>query len=262
MNSVKDSVSKVIHVDNLTVQYGETIAISNVTFDVLAGDYLGIIGPNGGGKSTLLKAILGLITPSSGYVEVFGQKPLHAGKRIGYVPQSSMLDRHFPITVKEVVLTGFLEKRTRLLYRYSGQMQDQASEYLKIVGLSERENRMVSDLSGGEFQKLLIARALAVEPELMILDEPTASVDANARNQIFELMAQLNQKMTILLVTHDLMAISSEVRSLACINNILVHHGQPEMNDQVVHALYGCPVDLLAHGVPHRVLRDHNHKTE
>ena len=251
----------IIHADNLSVHYGETVAIAHVTFDVRAGDYLGIIGPNGGGKSTLLKAILGLIQPSSGHIELFGQKPGKAGNRIGYVPQSAALDRGFPITVNEVVLTGFLEPRPRLLYRYPAALRDQAATCLDMVGLSGRRGRLVSELSGGEFQKLLIARALAVAPELMILDEPTASVDANARDQIFELLADLNKKMTILLVTHDLLAISSEVRTLACINGKLVHHGLPELNDPVVQAMYGCPVDLLAHGVPHRVLRAHDHSS-
>ena len=128
---------------------------------------------------------------------------------------------------------------------------------LEKVGITDLANRQISELSGGEFQKMLIARALATNPKLLLLDEPTASVDAASRDQIYGLLAELNKNMTIILVTHDLLAVSSQVTRLACLNGQLVYHGEPELTEKVVNNLYGCPVDLIAHGVPHRVLRDH-----
>lgn len=129
---------------------------------------------------------------------------------------------------------------------------------LKLLGIESLAGRQISALSGGEFQRMLIARAIAADPQILLLDEPTASVDANSREKIYELLSELNKKMTILLVTHDLFAISSQVKRLACLNGRLVYHGEPELNEAVVNQLYGCPVELIAHGVPHRVLRDHN----
>ncbi len=246
-----------IHIENLTVNYGQTPAIADVCLDVAEGEYLGIIGPNGGGKSTLLKAILGLVPVASGAVSVFGRHPGDTRGAVGYVPQFADLDKHFPITVEEVALTGRLPRGLSPFFSYSKQDKDIVRRLLQKVGIETLAPRRICDLSGGEFQKMLIARALAVEPKLLLLDEPTASVDAVSREHIFSLLADLNKDMTIVLVTHDLLAISSQVRKLACLNGQLVYHGEPELSENVVNGLYGCPVDLIAHGVPHRVLKTH-----
>lgn len=245
---------KAISVRDLTVYYGNTKALSDVNIDVMEGEYIGIIGPNGGGKSTLLKCILGLTKYEQGTVEIFGGESV----KIGYVPQFSNLDKRFPITLIEVVLTGMLKSKITPFFRYTKQDKENALSLLEKVGLTHLADRQISQLSGGEFQKMLIARALAVKPRLLLLDEPTASVDAKSRQQIYTLLTQLNKEMTIVLVTHDLMAISSEVQKIACLNTHLVYHGEPELNQNVLNQLYGCPVDLLAHGVPHRVLKHHN----
>ncbi|MBS7527972.1 ABC transporter ATP-binding protein [Fusibacter paucivorans] len=244
-------------IENLMVKYSETPVISGVSFNVESGDYLGIIGPNGGGKTTLLKAIIGLIPYASGNITVYGKKPGKLGRLISYVPQMTTLERTFPITVREVVLTGTLDAAFKPFHRYTKSDKEKADELLHTVGIYKLKERMISELSGGEFQKMLIARALAVNPKLMLLDEPTASVDANARDQIFSLLNELNRHMTIILVTHDLSAVSSHVKTLACLNGKLVYHGATELNEAVVNALYGCPIDLIAHGVPHRVLKMH-----
>ncbi len=249
--------SPIVHIENLSVYYGQTPAISDVCLDVEQGEYLGIIGPNGGGKSTLLKAILGLIPLTEGKIELFGNCSGECKKSIGYVPQSAQMDRTFPISVKDAVITGRQTPGLKPFSRYSRNDMNIAAELLEEVGILELGNRRISELSGGEFQKMLIARALAVQPELIILDEPTASVDAMSRLQIFNLLAELSKKMTIIMVTHDLMAVSSQVRKLACLNTRLVYHGEPELGADTVNELYGCPVDLLAHGVPHRVLKEH-----
>ncbi len=246
-----------LNIRNLTVSYGNNVALSNISFSVDDGDFLGIIGPNGGGKSTLLKAILNLVPACSGEVFVYGQKNGSHDVKIGYVPQFALMDKQFPITVIEVVLTGRLPKKPTPFHKYSEQDIYVAEKVLNNVGIPHLAQRKISDLSGGEFQKVLIARALAQKPKILLLDEPTASVDTASRRQIFSLLDKLNSKMTIIFVTHDLLAVSSHVKSLACLNNTLVFHGEPELTDSVVQRLYDCPVDLIAHGVPHRVLGKH-----
>lgn len=248
---------KPICIENLTVQYGETSALTDVSLCVEERDYLGIIGPNGGGKTTLLKAILHLVRPTTGQIYVYGKKTGHEEKVIGYVPQMSAVDKKFPITVQQVVLMGMLPSSISLFHHFKPKDIEKANKFLDLVGIYKLKKRMISELSGGEFQKMLIARAIAVEPKILILDEPTASVDANSRNQIFSLLKKLNENMTIILVTHDLLAISSYVKTLACINGRLVYHGDTELTEEVIESLYECPVDLIAHGVPHRVLRGH-----
>lgn len=176
---------------------------------------------------------------------------------VAYVPQFASLDKAFPITMLEVVLTGSLPKALKPFFRYQAKDRELAMTYLEKVGIDHLANRQIAQLSGGEFQKMLIARALAVKPKLLLLDEPTASVDATSREHIFNLLGELNKEMTVILVTHDLMAISSHVKHLACLNTHLVYHGEPELNEEIVNHLYGCPIDLLAHGVPHRVLKEH-----
>jgi zinc transport system ATP-binding protein len=256
-----DMSDTAVHIENLSVYYGHTRALSDVCLDVAVGEFLGIIGPNGGGKTTLLRAMLGLVS-YCGRVEIFGGPPQKNRPQLGYVPQFAAVDRQFPITVFEVVLTGRLDPGLRPFYRYSKKDKQIAEELLGRVGLADIVGRRISELSGGQFQKMLIARALAREPRLLLLDEPTASVDAVSRQQIFDLLAELNRDMTIILVTHDLFAISSQIKRLACLSGRLVYHGEPELTDSIVQNLYGCPVDLIAHGVPHRVLREHGEESD
>lgn len=240
---------KAVQINNLSVYYGQTPAITNVSLDVEEGEYLGLLGPNGGGKSTLLKAILGLVPIFLGTVQIFGGKPSRNSAHIGYVPQFAAMDRRFPITVLEVVLTGRMKAGISPFFRYSREDRLVALSLLERVGMEGLSGRRISELSGGQFQKMLIARALAVNPSLLLLDEPTASVDAASREQIYSLLEQLNKTMTIILVTHDLLAISSKVHRLACLNGSLVYHGEPVLSDNIVSSLYGCPIDLLAHGL-------------
>lgn len=246
-----------IHIDKLSVYYGQTSAVTGICLDVFEGEYLGIIGPNGSGKSTLLKAILGLVPISSGTVQIYGSNIEKSRTLMGYVSQFVALDKRFPITLLEVVLTGCLKQGLSPFYRYNAKDKERAHELLERVGITSLAKRQISELSGGEFQRMLIARALAVNPRILLLDEPTASVDAVSRDQIYSLLAELNKSMTIVLVTHDLLAISSQIHQLACLNGHLVYHGEPELTESIVNNLYGCPVDLIAHGVPHRVLKEH-----
>lgn len=246
-----------ISIKNLSVNYKHTPALEDVSLDVGDGEFLGVIGPNGGGKSTLLKAILGLVEKKSGNISIYGSEKPKARELIGYVPQFSSVDRGFPISVLETVMTAFQKGTLHPFFRFNGEHRKKAFEKLERVGIADLAGRQISQLSGGEFQRLLIARALAVEPRILLLDEPTASVDPASRARIYELLAELNKSVTILLVTHDVMAVASQVTSLACLNDRLVYHGAPELTDKVVNEMYGCPVELIAHGVPHRVLGNH-----
>lgn len=234
-----------ICIDNLSIYYGRTRALSNIFLNIAEGEYVGIIGPNGGGKSTFLKSILGLIPVSSGKVEIYGNNIKKRKTVIGYVPQFSTLDKSFPITLLEVVMTGRLKTRVFPFYKYTKEDKSVARELIKKVGMEGFENRRISDLSGGEFQRMLIARALAVNPSILFLDEPTASVDAVSRNQIYKLLSELNKSMTIILVTHDLLAISSEVSRLVCINKNLIYDGKPEITEKIVNNLYNCPLSII-----------------
>lgn len=252
-------MEKAIHIENLTVSYEQTIALKNICLDVQKGEYLAIMGPNGGGKSTLLKSILGLIPIDSGKILIFGKSVNKLGTQISYVPQFSAVDRKFPVSALEVVMTSYIRNGLHPFFKYKKEQKQEALKQMEYVGISDLAKRQISELSGGEFQRLLIARALAVNPQILILDEPTASVDPHSRETIYNVLDNLNKKkeMTILMVTHDLSAISSKVTRLACLNETLVYHGDPELTQSVVNKMYGCPVDLIAHGVPHRVLDEH-----
>jgi zinc transport system ATP-binding protein len=249
-----------IKISNLSVSYGNTHALQNITFSVKERDYLGIMGPNGGGKSTLLRTILGFIKPDSGTAEIFGCSCAKNRQLLGYVPQFSSVDKNFPVSVQKVVETGLLKGVLHPFHSYSKAEKEQSMFQLERLGIADLANRQISELSGGEFQRLLIARSLAANPKILLLDEPTASVDPSSREKIYSLLASLNKEMTIVLVTHDLTAISSSIKKLACLNQTLVYHGEPVLTDEVVEAMYGCPVDLIAHGVPHRVLADSAHQ--
>lgn len=248
---------KAIEISGIDVYYGEVRALQDVSLSIKEGDYLAIMGPNGGGKSTFLKSILGLTPIDKGHIKIFGKEGKKNLHLIGYVPQVSNVDKDFPITLIEVVLLGTQKTGLSFFHRYTKEDIKKAEEFIELVGLKGMEERRISQLSGGEFQKMLIARALITKPKILLLDEPTASVDAKSSRDIYDLLGKLNKDITILLVTHNVLAISSYVKELACLNETLVYHGEPSLTEDVVSKMYGCPVELVAHGVPHRVLKDH-----
>lgn len=254
-------MSNVLSIKNLTVKYEQVLALDRINLQVQEGDFLAIIGPNGGGKTTFLKAVLGLIRKESGEILIENKSIEKNRHLIGYVPQISLVDRKFPISVLEVVMTGILKPGLHLFFKYSKEDKQVALEKLDMVGIKHLANRQIADLSGGEFQRLLIARALATNPKILFLDEPTASVDPHSKEQIYNVLATLNKSITIVMVTHDLLAITKTVKNIACLNRTLIYHGEPVLTETVVNQMYGCPVDLIAHGVPHRVLGEHTHET-
>lgn len=248
---------EIVRLEDVWVQTDRTPILEAIDLSVKGNDFLGIIGPNGGGKTTLLKVVLGLIAPTRGKVSVMGEPPERGRKHIGYVPQHNLFDRDFPISVWEVVLMGRYG-RTGLFKRHGDVDKVKAGDALAMVGMLEKRDRQIGKLSGGEQQRVLIARALAGEPRLLLLDEPTASVDPAVQTLFYELLERLKKRMAIVLVSHDLSAISIYVDKVACLNRQLYYHGSKEIGPEVLEATYKCPVQMIAHGaVPHRVLKEH-----
>jgi len=245
-----------IELRDVSFSYGELPVLEAVDLAVERNDYLALLGPNGGGKTTLLRLVLGLLLPSRGAVRVLGEEPAHARGRVGYVPQRTQFDPDFPIRVMDVVRMGRL-RRERMLRPFSARDREAAARALAIVEVGDLAERPIGALSGGQLQRVLIARALAVEPELLLLDEPTASLDERMGTGVWELLAELSRSMTVVVISHDIGAISRHVRSVACLNRRLHGHPSRELTPEMLEATYGCPVDLIAHGHPHRVLRDH-----
>ena len=249
--------TEIVRLTDIQVNYGDTIALEGVTLSVQEHDFLGIIGPNGGGKSTLLKVILGIEKPSSGSVSVFGKPPEQVRSRIGYVSQRPSFERDFPASVWDVVMMGRYGK-VGTFRRYSQEDRLEVEKALVRVGMQDYRNRQIGKLSGGQQQRVFVARALVVEPKLLLLDEPTASVDSTMQAEFYDLLDELKANLTIIMVSHDIGAVSIYVNKIACLNRQLYYHGTKEITPEILEATYKCPVQLIAHGtVPHRVLKEH-----
>ena len=251
-----DVVKDVVKLEDIWVYYDGVPALEAVSLSIKQEDFLGIIGPNGGGKTTLLKVILGLIKPNRGRVSVLGNPPERMRKFIGYVPQYSLFDHEFPISVWDVVLTGRCGQRG-VFKRYSSEDKQLALHALETVEMSNFKDRQIGRLSGGEQQRAFIARALAAEPKLLLLDEPIASVDTPMQIGFYELLERLKRQMAIVMVSHDIGAVSIYVDKIACLNHQLFYHNSKEISPADLEATYKCPIELIAHGVPHRVLKKH-----
>jgi zinc transport system ATP-binding protein len=250
---------KILSIKDLWVSQGGHVVLESINLEIYAGDFLGIIGPNGGGKSTLLKAVLGLLKPDRGEISVFGLPPAKARSRLGYVPQKTVFDRSFPVKVQDAVLMGRYS-RVGLLHRYGKEDRNCASLALKAVGMQDRAEREIGALSGGEQQRVFVARSLVSDPDLLLLDEPTAGIDSAQQKDFYELLSHLNRDMgkAIIMVSHDLTAVSTYVSKIACLNQRLYYHGSKELSNEDIEKAYGCPVEMIAHGTPHRVLREHD----
>jgi len=247
----------VIVLEDVWAHYDDTPVLENVNLSVAREDFLGIIGPNGGGKTTLLKVILGLIKPTTGTVRILGNPPEKGRQKIGYVSQSNLFDKNFPISVLDVVLMGCYGK-AGIFKRYSDEDKNKARESLHTVGMLEYRDRQIGKLSGGELQRVFIARALATDPRILLLDEPTASIDPGVQTGFYELLEKLRQRMTIIMVSHDISAVSVYVSKIACLNRRLYYHGTHEITPEILEATYKCPVQMIAHGtIPHRILKEH-----
>lgn len=245
-----------ISLKNVSVQYESTTALEDVSLDIYPDDFLGIIGPNGGGKTTLVKAILGN-TPHSGRVLYAPTLSERGHRLIGYLPQQSEFDRSFPVSVIEVVMSG-LQAEKGLLKRYTASDRKRAMELLEMAGVADIAERQISEISGGQMQRALLCRAVILEPKLLILDEPTNFVDNQFENELYTLLKQLNERMAIVMVSHDIGTITSVVKSIVCVNRTVHRHNSNIITAEQLEN-YHCPIQIISHGhVPHTVLEHHH----
>jgi zinc transport system ATP-binding protein len=226
-----------IEVENLNFSYESTPILQNINVSVAEGEFIGIFGPNGGGKTTFLKLLMGFLKPLSGSIKIHNHSPKTFRKKIGYVPQVSSMDKQFPISSLELVLMGCLSQGS-WWGGLPAHAKQKALHALELVGLSDKSDAAFGTLSGGQAQRVLIARALATEPELLILDEPTASVDPNAKKEIYQILSSLKGKMTILMVTHDLDEILQQTQRLLCINRQVSSYFPKEVCEHFTMGLY------------------------
>ena len=248
----------VIQLENVCFAYNGCSVLENASLTVYARDFLCIVGPNAGGKTTLLKLILGLLKPTKGTILVFGKPPVKTRSRMGYMPQHAALDILFPVSVMDVVLMGRLGGDGRRYGFFRRADRKAAREALERVELYDISKRSFSELSGGQRQRVLIARALVSDPEILLLDEPTANVDAVVETEFYELLSLLNEKMTVALVTHDMGFVSHYVKGVACVNRRVVVHPTSEITGEMINEMYGCDMHMVRHDT--LADRNHNHK--
>ncbi len=242
-----------VKIQDLEAGYQGNLVLSKVSLSIMEHDFIGIIGPNGGGKTTLLKVLMGLMKPLKGTIEYAIDRT-----EIGYLPQAKQLDERFPITVREVVGSG-LNKTLKTGYRLKQTEKEQLEKTLNITGLQKLYKRPIGALSGGELQRTFLARAIVSSPKLLVLDEPDTHVDNRFELELYHLLRELNQTMTILLVSHDIGTISPYIKSIACVNRDLHYHASNEINEEQLK-VYNCPIEIITHGtVPHRVMKTHKH---
>lgn len=252
-----------VEINNVYFSYSGDTVLEDINLDVRQGDFIAMIGPNGGGKTTLLKIMLGLLKPNSGTIRVNGDSPRKASSCIGYVPQDVHINSRFPITALDVVLMGKLDPKKRWARKTAANRRE-ALNTLKQLEMDAYAEKKIGELSGGQRQRVFIARALVTRPKLLLLDEPTASIDTRGQADFFKLLEKLNREITIVVVSHDLLVISRYIKSVACVNRRLHYHDQAEITGDMLETMYPCtveetcPVELIAHGhLPHRVLRHH-----
>ena len=246
-----------IQITDLSASYDGKTVLSHINLTVYEQDFLGVIGPNGGGKTTLMKSILGLHRPDKGNIRFFRTGKETTDLNMGYLPQYNSIDRKFPISVYEVVLSG-LSKQKTLFQRYNKEHHEQVRHIISRMGLEGFENRAIGQLSGGQLQRALLGRALVSNPEVIILDEPNTYIDKRFEAQLYELLEEINRERAIILVSHDIGTVLQNVKTIACVNETLHYHPSTEVSAEWLEAHFGCPIELLGHGhLPHRVLKEH-----
>jgi zinc transport system ATP-binding protein len=239
---------------SLSASYGTNIVLQDVEFIVMENDFIGVIGPNGGGKTTLLRIILGLLKPVSGNI-VFNTN-LVVANTIGYLPQMSTGDVSYPVTVTDIVLSGLM-MRKGIISRMTSTDKRKAERVIGELGLTGLENATLNELSGGQMQRVFLGRAIIGDPKLLLLDEPGNFVDTTFENDFYEKLRELNKRMAILMVSHDVGTISAHIKSFACVNRKLHYHPSHEITNDDLLA-YGCPIQVVSHGdIPHTVLKIH-----
>ncbi len=249
----REVAQPLIEIKGLSAAYDGQTVLRDIELTVYEHDFLGIIGPNGGGKTTLIKCILGLLKPTTGSIHF--PSPI----RMGYLPQYSSIDRKFPITVEEVVLSG-LSSQQPLAARFTATQREKAREVIYHMGLDGLAQRPIGSLSGGQLQRTLLGRAVIADPHLVILDEPATYLDRRFEARLYELLAELNHQCAIILVSHDIGTVLQQVKSIACVNETLDYHPDTGITEEWLERNFQCPIELLGHGaIPHRVLGAHHH---
>lgn len=247
-------MGKIFEFISVSAGYDDEIVLKDVNFTVGDNDFVGVIGPNGGGKTTLLKLILGELKPKRGAIEYFKREPNEV--LFGYLPQVIGIDKKFPISVMEVVLSGLLGRKG-IMGRYTGHDKRMSLNLLQRMEIQHLKDKAIGELSGGQMQRVFLCRALISHPRLLILDEPNTFVDNKFEKELYELLQELNKEMAIIMVSHDLGTITTHVKTIACVNRQLHYHPSNLITtDQL--AAYDCPIQIIAHGpVPHTVLHKH-----
>ena len=270
-----------IEIKNLSAGYDSRTVLRNVNLTVYDRDFLGIIGPNGGGKTTLIKCILGLLKPTTGEIlyrvtTASNNNPafldnsatnsqfstLNSQFSMGYLPQYNSIDRKFPITVEEVILSG-LSSQKSMISRFTATHREKARQVIARMGLEGLEKRAIGALSGGQLQRALLGRAIISDPALVVLDEPSTYIDKRFEARLYELLAEINHDCAIILVSHDIGTVLQQVKSIACVNETLDYHPDTGVSEEWLERNFNCPIELLGHGaLPHRILAEHKHGDE
>lgn len=244
-------MNELITMRNVVAGYGSDIILPDISITIRINDFIGVIGPNGGGKTTFVKTLIGAIAPIAGEI-IHHCEPLN----IGYLPQNHTIDRQFPVSVTDAVLSGLMSRKG-LFGRYGRRDRQAVEVMLKKIGIESLASRGIGELSGGELQRVLLSRALISEPQILVLDEPTTYVDNKFEKEMYALLKELNKSIAIVMISHDLGTISSHVTSIACVNRSFHYHNSNIITPHQLE-LYECPIQLLGHGeVPHLVLQKH-----
>ncbi len=252
-------MNKLIDISRVSAGYDNKLVLKDISLTLWEGDFLGIIGPNGGGKTTLLKVILGLLPPTSGTIRFYDNGKEASSLQTGYLPQLNVIDRKFPISVREVILSG-LSSEKPLFARFSKQQHQRVEEVIAQMGLEEQAGRPISDLSGGQLQRVLLGRSIVSRPRVLILDEPSSYVDKRFESRFYQLLEEINKESAVILVSHDIGTVLSQVKNIACVNETLHYHAGTDLTEEWLGDVYACPIELIGHGhLPHRVLKSHTH---
>ncbi|WP_282749288.1 metal ABC transporter ATP-binding protein [Hoylesella nanceiensis] len=250
-------MTPIIEIKDLSAGYNGKTIIENISLTVFENDFLGIIGPNGGGKTTLLRTILGLLKSYKGTISFFDNGVPCDNITIGYLPQYSKIDKEFPISVYEVVLSG-LSKNKPLFRSYTKEQHEQVKQTLEEMQLMPFAQRPIEALSGGQLQRVLLARAIVSKPKLLVLDEPNTYIDRRFQDQMYEMLNNINKHCAIVMTNHDIGTILQNVKNIACMNKHLHYHSNTEVPEDWIEEHFGCPIEMVAHGdIPHRVLKNH-----
>ncbi len=251
-------MGKILEIKDLSAGYNQEIILKDINIVVNENDFIGIIGPNGGGKTTLLKVILGLIRPYRGSVSFTNGSLKRPSNMIGYLPQINQTDSKFPISVVDVVLSGLMSKEG-MFSRYSGKQKKHAENLLDRLGIYHLRKKTIGELSGGQLQRVYLCRAIVSSPQLLMLDEPNTFVDTRFETDFFEILKDLNNEMAIIVVSHDVGTICWYVKTIACVNRNLHYHPSNIITQEQL-ASYNCPIQIITHGdIPHTVLETHRH---